>query len=131
MDVEQDETIYGLFANPQVLSSLHAEFQALLWAMKAIAQMGLTSMMFEADCLPLVKLIDEDEEWPSMTSELDDFHCIRSLFQTFSLVFISRIHNVCADALSKEARPQGISFSHVDTFAPTGMAIPAITVGAT
>lgn len=90
LDIEQYETISGLFANPQVISPLHAEFHTLLWAMRETLRSGFTSLRFESDCLQLVKLIEEEEDWPAMASELDDFFRTRDLFLNFSFVFIPR-----------------------------------------
>lgn len=70
---------YGMFAKPQVSSLLHAEFQALICAMEATLQLGFTSMR-ESDCLQLVKLIEEEEDWPSIALELDTFFITHSLF---------------------------------------------------
>ncbi|CAA7027943.1 unnamed protein product [Microthlaspi erraticum] len=130
LDMDQDITSFGFFAKTQVISPLHAESQALLWAMKASLQMGYTSMRFESDCLQLIKLVEDEEEWPSMASELDDLFFTRSLFQNFSIVFIPRTRNIRADALSKQARGRGVSFSHVDPIVPIGTAATVITIGA-
>ncbi|CAA7048395.1 unnamed protein product [Microthlaspi erraticum] len=124
MDLEADSRVTGSFSNPLVLSPLHAEFHTLIWAMKMVRQMGYTSMRFESDCLQLVTLIEDGEIWPSLVSEFDDFSVIHSLFQTFSLVFIPRSVNLHADALAKEARTRGCSFSHVNTVDPISM-VPA------
>lgn len=70
LDTEIELSISGSFARTQATSSLHAEFNSLIWAMKAVRQLGFTSMRFESDCLQLIKLIEEEEEWPSLASEL-------------------------------------------------------------
>ncbi|XP_013594374.1 PREDICTED: uncharacterized protein LOC106302404 [Brassica oleracea var. oleracea] len=61
---EDKNTIFGSFATNRVLSPLHAEFNTLLWTMKSSLLLGHISMVFESDCLQLVKLIEEEEEWP-------------------------------------------------------------------
>ncbi|CDY27260.1 BnaA09g35420D [Brassica napus] len=121
---EDGATTYGSFASNRVLTPLHAEFQALLWAMKSSIQLDQASMTFETDCLQLVRLLEEDEEdnWPSMLAEFDEFHLIRSMFTFCSICFIPRSLNVRADRLAKGARSRGFSFSHVNTQLPVWMA---------
>ncbi|XP_048623656.1 uncharacterized protein LOC125592497 [Brassica napus] len=112
----------------RVLTPLHAEFQTLLWAMKSSIQLDHCTMNFKTDCLQLVKLLEEDEEdnWPSMLAEFDEFHLIRSMFTFFSISFIPRSLNFRADRLAKEARSRGFSFSHVNSQLPSWMASEAI-----
>ncbi|KAL0688845.1 hypothetical protein Bca4012_088522 [Brassica carinata] len=76
-------------------------------------------MSFESDCLQLVKLIHEEEDWQSLASEWNDFTFLVSEFNVFSISFIKRIHNVRADILAKGARLQNVVFSHVNSLIPT------------
>lgn len=74
------------------------------------------TMSFESDCLQLVNLLQEendDEEWPLLLAELEDFRIFRANFTYFSITFISRTLNSRADLLAKEARSRNIVFSHV------------------
>ncbi|WZY72884.1 hypothetical protein YC2023_005124 [Brassica napus] len=57
---EDGMTTSSSFISNQVLTSLHAEFQALLWTMKSSIQLDHSSMTFETDCLQLVNLLEED-----------------------------------------------------------------------
>ncbi|KAL0792990.1 hypothetical protein Bca101_064367 [Brassica carinata] len=84
-------------------------------------------MTFETDCLQLVNLLEEDEEdnWPSLLAEFDDFHLIHSMFNYCSISFIPRSQNFRADRLAKGARARGISFSHVNSQLPSWMALEA------
>ncbi|KAG2312974.1 hypothetical protein Bca52824_024531 [Brassica carinata] len=124
LTTEDEMTIYGSFASNQVLTPLHAEFQTLLWAMKSSIQLDHTVMTFETDCLQLVNLLEEDDEdkWPSLLAEFDEFHLIRSMFTFCSISFISRSLNFRADHLAKRARTRGQSFSHVNSKLPGWMA---------
>ena len=114
---------YGSFASNRVLTPVHAEFQTLLWAMKSSIQLDHSSMTFETDCLQLVNILEEDEEdkWPSLLAELDEFHFISSMFSFYSISFIPRSLNFRANRLAKGARSRGISFSHVNTQLPSWM----------
>ena len=114
LDKEDGSSISGSFGRNQVLSPIHAEFQSLLWAMGNSLRLGHESMHFESDCLQMVKLIEEEEYWPSLASELDEFFHLRSLFTLFSLSFIHRELNSRADLLSKDARMKNSEFSHVN-----------------
>nr|VDD45253.1 unnamed protein product [Brassica oleracea] len=114
---EDGMTTYGSFASNRVLTPLHAEFRALLWAMKSSFQLYHSSMTFETDYLQLVNLLEEDDEdkWPSLLAVCDEYHLIRSMFTFCSIVFIPRSRNFRADLLAKGARSRGFSFSHVNS----------------
>ncbi|CAA7053039.1 unnamed protein product [Microthlaspi erraticum] len=128
LDHESGDNVYGASARSQVLSPLHAEFAALIWAMKVALQLGYTSLSFETDCLQLVTIIEE-EDWPSLASELDEFQLIHASFIYFSLSFIPRLCNVCADCLSKGERACGFSFTHVNPSIPSWAALEAVLIG--
>ena len=76
-------------------------------------------MSFESDCLQLVKLINEEEDWPSLASEWNEFIFLVSEFNVFSISFIVRTRNVRADLLTKGARLQNSILSHVNSLIPT------------
>ncbi|CAA7024086.1 unnamed protein product [Microthlaspi erraticum] len=130
LDTGHYSSLQGSFARSQVLSPLHAEFQTLLWAMSTVRQFGYTSMRFETDCLQLTRLIEAEEEWPSLASEFDEFLSLQARFLSFSLSFIPRSNNVRADALSKEARARENTFSHVQPLAPIRVASQATPIEA-
>lgn len=109
---------YGSFGIEHTLSPLHAEFNVLLSAMRCSLQIGSTNMSFESDCLQLVKVINEEEEWPTLTSEWNKFEHIKKRFSYFSISFIARKLNVKADFLAKGARVQNSIFSHVNHMIP-------------
>uniref|UniRef100_A0A0D3DK62 RNase H type-1 domain-containing protein n=2 Tax=Brassica oleracea var. oleracea TaxID=109376 RepID=A0A0D3DK62_BRAOL len=110
--------MYGSFGMDQVLSPLHAEFTILVLAMKSSLQLGFTSMSFQTDCLQLVKLINDEEDWRALASEWNEFIHLLSSFTVFSISFIARECNVRADLLAKEAHLQNSIFSHVNSDIP-------------
>ncbi|KAG2314184.1 hypothetical protein Bca52824_017306 [Brassica carinata] len=124
-DFEPGSHTYGSFGMRQVPSPLHAEINILLIAMKSSLQLGYTSMFFESDCLQLVKLINENEDWPSLASEMNEFTFLVSEFNVFSISFIARNRNVRADLLAKGARLKNSIFSHVNYLIPTWLASQA------
>ena len=113
---------YGSLGMQQVSSPHHAEFNILLCAMKYSLQLSYTSMSFNSDCLQLVKLINEEGDWPSLASEWNEFSFLVSDFHEFSISFIPRNRNVRADLLAKGARLQNSIFSHVNPLIPTWLA---------
>ena len=84
-------------------------------------------MKFESDYLQMVNLINDEEEWPSLVSEWNEFIHLRSSFTCFSLFYIPRNANVRADLLAKGARAQNLKFSHVNFQIPVWLAPKAIT----
>ncbi|CAA7014604.1 unnamed protein product [Microthlaspi erraticum] len=114
--------VYGATASYHTLSPLHAEFSALLWTMKSVLSLGIHSMRFETDCMQLVKLLDEEDKWPSIAQELDEFNLISLSFVSCSIVFIPRSLNVRADCISKAARARGSLFIYVNSLIPTWLA---------
>ena len=123
MEKEDGIPMFGSFASNRVLSPLHAEFNTLLWAMKSSLLLGHDSMTFESDCLQLVKLIEEEEEWPSLMAEIDEFVDLRSKFNSCSISFVSRTKNVRADHLAKGARARVFCFSHIHSEVPSWLVL--------
>ena len=121
MELEDGSTISGSLGGKQVLTPLHAEMNALLWAMRNSLHLRHDNMHFESDCMQMVKLLEEEDYWPSLASEWEEFFHLRFLFTSFSLSFISRVFNVKADLFAKGARAKVSEFSHVNIMVPTGL----------
>lgn len=84
--------------------------------MNSVLLLGHQTMSFKTDCLQLVKLLQDEqdyEEWPALLAELDEFRSISSKFSYFSISFISRDLNSRTDLLAKEARSRQTVFFHV------------------
>ncbi|XP_010468436.1 PREDICTED: uncharacterized protein LOC104748506 [Camelina sativa] len=86
-------------------SSLHSEFNALLWAMESLRAAGIDCQNFESDSAELVAMVQAPDDWPAFTHLLEDFHSLRSSFPSFSLTKIPRLSNVRADRLARSSRP--------------------------
>ncbi|CAA7062420.1 unnamed protein product [Microthlaspi erraticum] len=132
IEAEENVTFKGALTSAQVASPLQAEFRSLIWAMKMTRRLGLNSMCFESNCLELVRLIEKDEDWPSLALELEEFYATFSSFHLCSLVYIPRVLNVRAvraDALAKEARARDCFSSHVNLISPSELAITANSNG--
>ncbi|XP_010512944.1 PREDICTED: uncharacterized protein LOC104788863 [Camelina sativa] len=114
---------FGLKCTRKFLSVLHAELAALIWAMESVLQLGLVSVHFETDCASIPKVIEEFEEWPNFSTELDTFFSLRDKFSVFTISHIPRTVNIRADRLAKGARARGELFSHVDYQVPELLAV--------
>ncbi|XP_010501946.1 PREDICTED: uncharacterized protein LOC104779285 [Camelina sativa] len=75
------------------LSPLHAEVEALIWAMRCMIGADNQSVVFLTDCSDLVKMVSSPSEWPAFTPYLEDIQADREDFVSFSLVYVSRSQN--------------------------------------
>lgn len=100
------------------LSPLHAEFDSLLWAMKCMISVSLTSVLFATDFIDLISMVTNPMDWPSFASELEDFKYLKTYFPCFSIIYNPRCINICADYFAKKARARGFIFSHVNSTIP-------------
>lgn len=73
-------------------------------------------MVFESDCLQLVRLIREEEEWPNLMAEFDEFIDLRSKFRFCFIFFVSRLNNFRADCHAKGFKFRFCSISFVSRF---------------
>lgn len=71
----------------------------------------LTDIFFIMDCLDLIAMTTNPEDWPLFASELRDFSLFRDLFMSFRIKNIPRSENVRTDHLAKGTRTSGFCFS--------------------
>ncbi|CAH2060896.1 unnamed protein product [Thlaspi arvense] len=76
LELEDGSSRFGLLVRKTRLSPINAELEALIWTMKIFLQISIFSMAFETDCLQLVKAIEEEEHWPTLESELEEFNMV-------------------------------------------------------
>ena len=62
------------------LSPLHAEMEALLWAMECMRNLRQFQVPFTTDCFKLVKMVSEQEELPDFASYLEDIKILKGSF---------------------------------------------------
>ena len=62
------------------LSPLHAEMEALLWAMECMRNLRQFQVTFATDCFLLVKMVSEQEELPDFASYLEDIKILKGSF---------------------------------------------------
>lgn len=84
----------GLKSCPHSLSPLHAELEALAWAMESALQRGFLHIRMETDCSEILRLLDDIDEWLPFASEIDDIVSLRSKFIDYSINCISQLNNV-------------------------------------
>lgn len=77
---EDRSSFFGSKACRNVQSVLHAEMEALLWAMKNISDIGFTSIHIQTGCLQLLKMVKEEEEWLAFTAEIEEFVFLKQCF---------------------------------------------------
>lgn len=87
--------------------------------------MGISEVCFETDCQQLVRLIQTPQEWPALSSELDEIDFLCSEFLSFSIKFIRRSENIRADCLSKAGRSRESEFCFLDSKTPPWLALEA------
>ncbi|KAG7583517.1 Ribonuclease H-like superfamily [Arabidopsis suecica] len=96
------------------LSPLHAEVEALLWAMKCIIGADNQKVAFFTDCSDLVKMVSSPTEWPAFSVYLEEFQSDKEEFSSFSLSLISRRANVKADNLARNVRTKPLHITYVN-----------------
>jgi len=96
------------------LSPLHAEVEALLWAMKCMIGADNQDVVFLTDCSDLVEMVSSPTEWPAFSSYLEELQSDKDEFTNFSLSLISRSTNVKADFLARKVRTQPLHITSVN-----------------
>ncbi|KAG7564814.1 Myc-type basic helix-loop-helix (bHLH) domain [Arabidopsis suecica] len=96
------------------LSPLHAEVEALLWAMKCMIGADNQEVAFFTDCSDLVKMVSSPTEWPAFSVYLEEFQSDREEFLSFSLSLISRRANTKADNLARKVRTEPLHITYVN-----------------
>ncbi|XP_010502410.1 PREDICTED: uncharacterized protein LOC104779711 [Camelina sativa] len=100
------------------LSSLHAEVEAFIWAMRCMIRHDFRDVAFLTDCSDLVKMVSSPIDWPAFATYLDDIRIDKEEFSSFSLIYVSRNANVRADSLARQARVSPHHVLFVDNFPP-------------
>ena len=98
------------------LSPLHAEMEALLWAMECMRNLRQFQVTFATDCSQLVKMVSEPEEWPAFASCLEDIKVLKESFLQSEIVHVPRTKNSKADSLARSARKQPSFVVHMDQY---------------
>ncbi|KAG7589247.1 Ribonuclease H-like superfamily [Arabidopsis suecica] len=113
----------GLKGLRRSLSPLHAELETLLWTMKCLLAIPLTSILILTDCSDLIEMTSSPDDWPTFATEMRDFVYYMELFSSFNIKYIPRSGNTFADHLAKCARARWFCFSHVSSTVPDWLSL--------
>ncbi|XP_048615605.1 uncharacterized protein LOC125588344 [Brassica napus] len=108
----------GAMSIRRSLSPLHAEYEALIWAMKCMKTLHISEVVFATDCSQLVKMVSTTTEWPAFTTHMEEFLRCKEYFPTFTIQHIPRAQNTMADKLARGARTQPSVMVYVDSIPP-------------
>lgn len=100
------------------LTPLHAEMEALLWAMECMRNLRQYQVTFVTDCSQLVKMVSEPEEWPAFASYLEDIKTLKESFTRSEIIHVPRTQNTKADNLARSVRKQTSFVVHMDQHLP-------------
>ena len=100
------------------ITPLHAEMEALLWAMECMRNLRQFQVTFATDCSQLVKMVSEPEEWPAFASYLEDIKSLKESFIRSEIIHVPRTQNTKADNLARSVRKQTSFVVHMDQYLP-------------
>ena len=100
------------------LSPLHAEMEALIWAMECMRNLRQFQVTFATDCSQLVKMVSEPDEWPAFANYLEDLKILKASFLRSEIIYVPRTQNTKADSLARSARTQSSFVVHMDADHP-------------
>ncbi|XP_010456503.1 PREDICTED: uncharacterized protein LOC104737958 [Camelina sativa] len=115
---EDTTLLLGAWSQRRSLTPLHAELQALIWAMASLLEAGVGCQTFETDCAKLVAMVQTPDDWPAFSNLLEDFALLRTSYPSFTLFRIPREVNVRADCLARSSRSLISESSFVNSFPP-------------
>ena len=95
------------------LYPLHAEMEALLWAMECMRNLREFQVTFATDYFQLVKMVSEPEEWQAFTSYLEYIKILKESFLRSKIIYVPRTKNSKADSLGHSVRRQPSFAVHI------------------
>ncbi|CAL9214754.1 unnamed protein product [Arabidopsis halleri] len=72
--------------------------------MECLISESMMSFRFATDCSELISILDNSSEWPTLAVEFQLFKLLKLSFPSFSIRFIPRCNNICADCLAKKGK---------------------------
>ena len=105
------------------LSPLHAECEALIWAMKCMKTLHISEVVFATDCSQLVKMVSTWTEWSAFTTHMEEFLRCKEYLPTFTIQHIPRAQNTMADKLAR-AKTEPSAMVYVDSIPPRWLSVP-------
>ena len=99
-------------------SSLHAEVEALIWAMECMRNLHQFQVTFATNCSQLVKMVSEPKEWPAFANYLEDIKILKESFPSSMIIHVPRTQNSKADNLARSVRSQPSYVVSMDAESP-------------
>ncbi|XP_013633285.1 PREDICTED: uncharacterized protein LOC106338982 [Brassica oleracea var. oleracea] len=106
------------------LSPLHAEFEALIWAMECMKTFQFSDVVFATDCSQLLRMVSTPDEWPAFSTHIEEFNRGKTFFPHFRSRYILRAQNTLADKLASGAKNSPSALLYVDSVPPVWFARP-------
>ncbi|XP_024006632.1 uncharacterized protein LOC112083131 [Eutrema salsugineum] len=106
------------------LSALHAEVEALIWAMHCMIPNQKKEVAFATDCSEMVKMVSTPDEWPAFALHLEEIGRMKDSFNFFLLTHIPRTKNSKADNLARNARIHPQEIIYVNSVPPVWLTEP-------
>ena len=104
-------------------TSLHSELEALKWAMESMIQHS-TCQKFGTDCKDLIAMMEQPQDWPNFSTELENIQTLRLCFSDFNITYFPRTQNEIADSLVRNARSFHRSLCFIGCFIPIWLPRP-------
>ena len=96
------------------LTPLHAEMEALIWAMECMKSLRQFQVTFATDCSQLVNMVSDPEQWPAFASYLEDIRILKGSFIRSKIIYVPRTQNSMVDRLARSVRKQPSFVVHMD-----------------
>ena len=96
------------------LFPLHAEMEALLWAMECVKNLRQLQVMLATDCSQLVNMVSEPEEWLAFANYLEDVKILKECFTRSKIIYVPRTQNSKTDRLARSVRKVPSFVVHMD-----------------
>ena len=74
------DTMMGAMAIRKNLSHLHAECEALIWAMGCMKTIQISQVVFATDYSQLVKMVSTPTGWTAFTTHMEEFMRCKEFF---------------------------------------------------
>ena len=100
------------------LSPLHAECEALIWAIECMKTLQFSDVVFVTDCSQLVKIVSSPEEWPAFATHMEELCRSKTFFPNFKIIHILRAQNIMVDKVAHGARNSPSVMLYVDSLSP-------------
>ena len=100
------------------LSPLHAEVEALIWAMECMRNLRQFQVTFATYCSQLMKMVLEPEELPAFASYLEDIKILKRSFLNSKIIHVPRTENSRTYSLARSVRQQPSFVVHMDAELP-------------